>query len=93
VISPHELPTHQVTITGGQAIGRTLVAIDGHEIRTCTKATLNLTADTAPVLELSLLVLNDLDTGLPALVVLDGPARAALRAMGWTPPPGETEEE
>jgi hypothetical protein len=85
VISRHELPTHQVAITG--ASGRLQITIDGHELRTCTRARLTLDADSPlPVLELSLLVLDDLTTAVPAVVLLDDSARQALLAMGWTPP-------
>lgn len=85
MISRHELPTHQVAITG--LLGRQQITIDGHEIRTCTRARLTLDADSpVPVLELSLFVIDNLTTALPALVVLDDPTRQALLAMGWTPP-------
>jgi predicted membrane GTPase involved in stress response len=83
------MPTHQVTITGSP--GHVNVALDGEELRTCTSAVLTLDAENAPVLQLSLLVLNDLKTDLPALVVLDRPTRNVLQAMGWTPPPGNKE--
>jgi hypothetical protein len=85
MISPYEVPTHQVTITADSP-GRVSIAIDGEELRTCTKATLSLDAENAPVLKLALLVLNDIHTDLPAHVVLDKPTRRALAAMGWTPP-------
>lgn len=85
MISRHELPTHQVSISGH--LGRLQIAIDGSELKTCTRARLTLDAETqVPVLELSLLVLDDLATAVPAVVLLDDPTRQALLAMGWTPP-------
>lgn len=89
MLSPHDR-ANQVTITssGGPA-GRATLAIDGHELRCCTRAVLTLDAAEVPVLELSLVVLADMSTDLPAYVVLDGQARAALQSMGWTPPGSE----
>lgn len=84
MISPFE-QTHQVSIRGsGPAV---TVALDGYELRSVTRAVLTLDAEArVPVLELSLIVLNDLETGVPAHVVLDKSAHAGLVAMGWAPP-------
>lgn len=84
----YELPTHQVTIKGDDP-GRLTVSLDGLELRTCTHAVLRIGAEGVPMLDLGLLVLNSLDTDLPAFVMLDGPTHEALTAMGWTPPPGQ----
>lgn len=84
-MSAFELPTHRVTITGPDP-HRLTVTLDGQELRTCTRAVLTVDADTVPRVDLSLIVLNDLVTDLPAHVILDAPTRSALTAMGWTPP-------
>ncbi len=88
LISPHEVPTHRVAITGTSP-GRVILELDGQEIRTCTKAVLTLDAEDVPTLKMSLLVLTDLKTDVPAHVLLDKPTRRALEAMGWTPPEGD----
>lgn len=87
MLSPHDQPANQVRITssGGPA-GLATLTLDGHELRCCTRAVLTLDAAEVPVLELSLAVLADMVTDLPVCVVLDTQSRAALQAMGWTPP-------
>jgi hypothetical protein len=84
VLSSHEQPAHQVRIAGDR--GRVSVALDGTELRTVTRAVLTLDAEAVPVLKLSLASLTDIETDLPAHVVLDKPTTRALIAMGWTPP-------
>jgi hypothetical protein len=88
MITPHEMPTHQVAITG-PGPGPVTLHLDGREIRTCTRAVLTLDPERLPTLNLSLLVLTDLKTDVPAHVLLDEPTREALKAMGWTPPEGD----
>lgn len=88
MMSHYDRPTHQVAITGAAPCVR--VALDGHELRACTSAVLRLDASgNPPVLDLSLAVLSATATSLPAHVLLDQPTRAALQAMGWTPPEGD----
>jgi hypothetical protein len=90
VISSHEWPGHRVSVTC--AAGRTQLSIDGHEVRSCRGAVLTLDENWAPKLELTLAVLSEVMTDLPAMVMLDESTAAALKAMGWRPPPGNLPE-
>jgi hypothetical protein len=86
MITPHDPEPNRISITACGP-GHAQLAIDGHPLRCCTRALLTLDAGHVPTLELSLSVLADLATDLPAYVVLDADAQAALLAMGWAAPP------
>jgi hypothetical protein len=90
MISPYERPASHIVIS---ANGNTAsVAIDGHQIRAVSKASLTLSDDGPPVLKLSLLAVSGLDVDGDAVIVLDKQARKALEAMGWSPPVTECSE-
>jgi hypothetical protein len=79
-----------ITITGNGT--GTRIAVDGHDLTCVTSAILALDADCpVPVLRLSLAVLGDMTTRLPARVILGPDTAMALQAMGWAPPPPEPE--
>jgi hypothetical protein len=90
MMTAHEPVTHRVTISDAGHPGRPVVHIDGAMVRGCTRAVLTLDAEGgAPTLELTLMVLRDMDTDLPCRVLLDRDTRKALAVMGWVwcPPP------
>lgn len=79
-------PASKVEIEGSG--DRATVKIDGHMLA-CTSAVLAMDAVSLPELTVSLPVADDIVITLDGTItVLQDETRAALIAMGWTPPPG-----
>jgi hypothetical protein len=69
---------------GGRGPGIT-VKVDDH-LLACSAATLELDAENIPRLTVKLPVADDVVITLDALLGFEAETKAALMAMGWTPP-------
>jgi hypothetical protein len=69
-------------------LGREALRIGGHAVA-CTAAMLRVAAGCVPALTVDLPVAGGVVVTLDATAEVAGPTRAALIAMGWTPPPAE----
>jgi hypothetical protein len=80
--------TNRVELTGDPASGA--LHIDGH-LLPFSAAVLRLEAPNTPVLSVALPVIGGVVVTLDAETGFDQTTRAALIAMGWTPPPGASQ--
>lgn len=74
----------KISIGGSAATQR--IAVDGHELRSATKAQLSMEAGQLPVLSLELVSIDGIEVETWADVALDDGTKKALIALGWTPP-------
>lgn len=65
---------------------RQTIKVDGQEIRSAISARLNITPDKLPVLELDLISVEGIEVEQWGRIALDDKTKAALEALGWTPP-------
>lgn len=63
------------------------ISVDGHQVN-ASMARVEMDARSVPIITLTLPIIGDMSAEMVATVILDSHTRAALVALGWTPPSG-----